>query len=150
MLQKGRESLYYFREGSYTDEEIEAEFESIKQTAEAQLAANNSWTQLFVRRDLFERLCRAALLQFMAQMCGATAIKYYLPTLFQKLGIEHRLSLLISGVESTLKIGCTIIEMFIIDIFGRRATMIGGISLMFVSMLVSVSTFSLSVPANHG
>jgi MFS family permease len=91
---------------------------------------------LFTRPSLFQRLWRAALLQFMAQMCGATAIKYYLPTLFQKLSLGYHLSLLISGVESTLKIGCTIIEMLIIDRFGRRVTMITGCAVMTLAMLV--------------
>jgi MFS family permease len=72
----------------------------------------------------------------MAQMCGATAMKYYLPTLFNKLGLNHRLSLLIGGVESTLKIGCTIIEMLVIDKFGRRATIIAGCTVMTFAMLV--------------
>lgn len=98
--------------------------------------SGDSWTTLFTRRSLFQRLWRAALLQFMAQMCGATAIKYYLPTLFQKLSLGYHLSLLISGVESTLKIGCTIIEMLIIDRFGRRKTMITGCIVMTVAMLV--------------
>ncbi|KAF2665862.1 general substrate transporter [Microthyrium microscopicum] len=149
-LERGRKSLHYFRVGSYTESEIDDEFESIKLKAELEHAENNSWTQLFARRDLFERLWRAALLQFMAQMCGATAMKYYLPQLFNKLGIGHPLSLLISGVESTLKIGCTIIEMFLIDMIGRRATMLGGITVMFFAMLIN-GALPLAYPnqSNH-
>jgi hypothetical protein len=41
----------------------------------------------------------------MAQMCGATAIKYYLPTTFTNLGLGKWLSLMASGIESSLKIG---------------------------------------------
>jgi MFS family permease len=107
---------------------------------EAEKAAGTPWTALFTRRDLFQRLWRAALLQFMAQMCGATAIKYYLPGLFQTLGLGHQLSLMISGIESTLKIGCTIIEMVIIDRFGRKATIITGCAVMAFAMLVSLAS----------
>lgn len=96
-----------------------------------------NWLSLFRDRNLFERLWRASLLQFMAQMCGATAMKYYLPTLFAKLGLPTRVTLLAGGIESTLKIGMTIIEMFLIDHLGRRVTLTAGCLAMGVSMLVS-------------
>jgi MFS family permease len=73
----------------------------------------------------------------MAQTCGATAIKYYLPTIFLALGLSQNLSLLASGIESSLKVGCTIIEMLIIDKAGRRITLILGTVIMAVSLLVS-------------
>jgi MFS family permease len=138
-IDRARKSLYYVREGSFSEAEIEAELEHIISTVEAEKAIGTPWTALFTRPNLFQRLWRAALLQFMAQMCGATAIKYYLPGLFQTLSLGHQLSLMISGIESTLKIGCTIIEMFIIDRFGRRVTIMAGCAVMAVSMLVSFS-----------
>lgn len=72
----------------------------------------------------------------MAQMCGATAMKYYLPALFRVLGLGRRLSLLAGGIESTLKIGCAIVEMLIIDGAGRRLTMSVGAGVMALGMLV--------------
>jgi hypothetical protein len=133
---QARASLQFYREGSHSQQEIDAELSDIQTDVDESRASGDNWTTLFRRRSLFQRLWRAALLQFMAQMCGATAIKYYLPTLFQKLSLEYHLSLLISGVESTLKIACTIIEMLIIDRFGRRATMITGCIVMTLAMLV--------------
>jgi hypothetical protein len=82
----------------------------------------------------------------MAQMCGATAMKYYLPTLFKALGLGTRLSLLAGGIESTLKIGCTIIEMFVIDTLGRRFTISAGAAIMALGMLVSGRNTNWSVP----
>lgn len=72
----------------------------------------------------------------MAQMCGATAIKYYLPTVFIALGLSKDLSLMASGIESTLKIGLTIMEMFIIDKIGRRNSLLIGAVVMAVAMVV--------------
>lgn len=100
-------------------------------------ASGLDWLCLFRERTLFARLWRAALLQFMAQACGATAMKYYLPTLFRALGLSTRLSLLAGGIESTLKIGCTILEMLIIDRVGRRLTLTVGAAVMALAMLVS-------------
>jgi Na+/melibiose symporter-like transporter len=134
--EEASKSLHYFRVDSFTEEEISDEFKEIEDSVAVQPSLRTRYTELFTRRDLFQRLWRAALLQFMAQMCGATAIKYYLPTLFKKLGLGYRLSLLVSGIESTLKIGCTIIEMLIIDKFGRRNTLLFGCIVMAIAMLV--------------
>jgi MFS family permease len=102
---------------------------------------------LFTDRSLFARLWRAALLQFMAQMCGATAMKYYLPTLFRALGLSTRISLLAGGIESTLKIGLTILNMFIIDRVGRRWTLVVGAGVMAFAMLVN-GVLPLVYPGN--
>ena len=72
----------------------------------------------------------------MAQMCGATAIKYYLPTVFLALGLSKDMSLMASGIESTLKIGLTIMEMFLVDIIGRRNSLLIGAVVASVAMLV--------------
>ena len=142
LVEKGRidraqASLAYLRDADPESDEVTIELESIQANVMAHKAApESSWTVLFTHKPLFRRLWRAALLQFMAQMCGNTAMKYYLPTIFASLGIEHRLTLLISGIESTLKIGCTIIEMMIIDRVGRRTTLVVGCVVMGIALLV--------------
>jgi MFS family permease len=73
----------------------------------------------------------------MAQMCGATAMKYYLPTLLKGLGVGKRLALMAGAVEMTIKIGLTVVEMWLIDRFGRRACLVGGSLTMALAMLVS-------------
>ncbi len=130
-------TLRYFREGSFTDDEIAHELAEMEASVAAYRASGLNWLSLFRERSLVSRLWRASLLQFMAQMCGATAMKYYLPTLFKVLELGTRLSLLAGGIESTLKIGCTILEMLIIDRVGRRLTMTVGAAVMAFAMLVS-------------
>jgi MFS family permease len=78
----------------------------------------------------------------MAQMCGATAMKYYLPTLLKALGVGSRLALMAGAAEMTLKIGMTVVEMWVIDRFGRRACLVGGSLVMGVAMLVSFLTLT--------
>jgi len=136
-IERARASLNYLREGSFSPSEIEAELADIRTNIEEHNASGNTWTALFTHRDLFQRLWRASLLQFMAQMGGATAMKYYLPALFRELGLGYQLSLMVGGIESTLKIGCTIFEMLVIDRFGRRATMITGCTVMSFAMLIN-------------
>lgn len=134
-------SLRYFRVDSFDEEQIQEEFGQIRDSVSTQLPLRTRWIQLFTKPDLFRRLWRAALLQFMAQMCGATAMKYYLPTLFRKLGLGSDLALMVSGIESTLKIGCTLIEMVIVDKVGRRNTMVTGATVMGIAMLVCLPSF---------
>ncbi|KAI1076866.1 general substrate transporter [Whalleya microplaca] len=134
---KAQESLHWLREGSFTNEQVDVELIRIREDAEEHKGARTKWLSLFNDRDLFNRLWRASLLQFMAQMCGATAMKYYLPTLFEKLGLPTRVTLMAGGIESTLKIGMTVIEMILIDRLGRRITLIAGCFAMGFSMLIN-------------
>ena len=82
-FEQAQKSLHWLREGSFSETEIDAELARIRENVESHRAAGEgNWLSLFRDRNLFERLWRASLLQFMAQMCGATAMKYYLPTLW--------------------------------------------------------------------
>ena len=63
-------------------------------------------------------------------------MKYYLPVLLEALGLEYRVALMAGAVEMTVKIGLTVIEMWIIDRVGRRACIVGGSAVMGVAMLV--------------
>jgi len=132
-----QKSLQYLRGQDDNPEAVAEELAEIKESIDAHNSvAQASWHYIFSNKDMFRRLWRGAVLQFMAQTCGATAIKYYLPTVFLALGLSKDMSLMAGGIESTLKIGCTIIEMMIIDKVGRRGTLIIGSSIMCVSTVV--------------
>ncbi len=128
--------LQWLREGTCTTEEIDEELKSIKKSVSEYRGSGFNWLSLFREKALFARLWRATLLQFLAQMCGATAMKYYLPTLFKALGLSTRVALMASAIEMTMKIGCTVIEMFIIDRLGRKFTLIAGSIVMALGLLV--------------
>ena len=125
--------------GSDTVDKVQQEFDEIKENTEYhKVNSTCSWRALFTESDLFARLWRVALLQFMAQMCGSTAMKYYLPTNFIALGLGKEMSLLASGIESSLKVGCTVIEMILIDRAGRKTTLVLGSIIMAVALLVLI------------
>ncbi|KAI8628401.1 general substrate transporter [Xylariaceae sp. FL1651] len=131
-------SLHWLREGSFTNEQIHFELSRIREDVqEFRAAGAASWTSLFRDAHLFSRLWRASLLHFMAQMCGATAMKYYLPTLLERLGLSTRVSLMAGGIESTLKIGMTVVEMMLIDRLGRKVTLISGTLAMGIAMMIN-------------
>ncbi|KAI0969636.1 general substrate transporter [Xylaria arbuscula] len=135
--EKALRSLHWLREGSFTNEQIHAELGRIRHDIEEYKGSSTSWLTLFRDPNLFRRLWRASLLQFMAQMCGAAAMKYYLPTLLEKLGLSTRIALLMGGIESTLKIGMTILEMLLIDRLGRRITLVSGTLAMGFALLIN-------------
>lgn len=72
----------------------------------------------------------------MAQICGATAIKYYLPIIFIALGLGKKVSLMASGIESSLKVGCSVLEVILVDKLGRRRSLLLGSAVMVVCLLV--------------
>lgn len=93
---------------------------------------------LFRSPPLLSRLWRASLLHFMAQMCGAAAMKYYLPTLLAGLGIGTRTALMAGATEATLKVGFSVVEMLVVDTAGRRVTLGIGCAAMAGGMFVSL------------
>ncbi len=142
LLEKGRvaeaeKSLSWLRGQESNPAAVSTELTIIKENIELHKATSiSSWRVLFTDPDLFKRLWRVALLMFMAQMCGATAMKYYLPSNFIALGLGKQMALMASGIEGSLKVGCTIIEMLIIDKAGRKTTLILGSSIMAIALLV--------------
>lgn len=140
-MEKASKVLHWLREDVVEPADVAHELHAISRDIEAHQHGPGSFVgkslALFREKPLFARMWRAFLLQFMAQMCGATAMKYYLPTLLKALGLGTRLALMAGAVEMTAKIGMTVIEMWIIDRFGRKACLAGGSGVMAVAMLVS-------------
>lgn len=136
---EARKTLAWLRSLEVSDDVVVQELQEMEHDIEQRrLATNQSWTMLFTHRPLFNRLWRAALLHFMGQMCGNTSMKYYLPSIFMSLGIERKLALMIGGIESTLKIGCTIFDSMIVDKAGRRLTLFLACVVMSISLFVSL------------
>ncbi|KAK2040758.1 general substrate transporter [Colletotrichum somersetense] len=132
-----RLSLRWLREGNFDDEQINQEFSAIVADADEYHHSGSNWLSLFKEKALFARLWRATLLQFMAQLCGASGIKYYLPYLLQSLGLNMNISVMVTAIEMTVKIFFTVLEMFTIDRFGRRNCLAAGCAVMAVSLLVN-------------
>ncbi|CAI4211710.1 unnamed protein product [Parascedosporium putredinis] len=139
--------LCWLREGSFTHNEVDKEVSEMVESVEEHRHSGLSWKSLFIEPPLFARMWRAALLHFLAQMCGAAAMKYYLPTLLKALGLSRRLALMAGAIEMTLKVGCSVIEMLIIDRLGRRLSLIIGCLAMALGMLVN-GVLPLMYPEN--
>lgn len=146
--EEARRVLHWLREDTVPSQTITHEFHAITNDIDSRPASRRSFIalslSLFREPPLRSRLWRAFLLQFLAQMCGAAAMKYYLPSLLEALGLDNQVALMAGAVEMTIKIGMTVIEMWIIDRIGRRACLVGGSAIMGVAMLVSRAPLNTS------
>ncbi|CEJ79843.1 hypothetical protein VHEMI00058 [[Torrubiella] hemipterigena] len=147
-----RSVLAALRQGSYDEDDISDELQAIRSSIASRPKSKYSPSialslSLFQDPALFARLWRGFLLQFMAQMCGATAMKYYLPTLLKALGLSTQMALLVGALEVTVKISMTLVEMWLIDRFGRKVCLIGGSLVMAIAMLIN-GALPLSFPNN--
>jgi hypothetical protein len=96
----------------------------------------------FTDKALWSRLWRAWAISFLQQMSGAGGIRYYLPTNFRAAGTSETLSLLASGLDGTVQVGCTAAGIFLIDRIGRRHALGGGAIIMAFCLLVSPPPFT--------
>lgn len=136
-IEEAGKSLIKLR-GAKSIEDVQAELDEIH--------ANILWHKensvesslvFFKEKVLWARLWRAWALTFLQQMSGAAGIRYYLPTNFIAAGTSEELSLLASGIDGTVNVGCTIAAMFFIDKIGRRHSLGIGAVIMAFSLLVS-------------
>ncbi|KAJ4373086.1 hypothetical protein N0V83_003377 [Neocucurbitaria cava] len=133
-----RNSIAWLRAMDPSHEQIKDEVDLIEQDVhQRKIATSQKWTALFTHRPLFNRLWRASLLQFMAQMCGNVSLKYYLPTVLMGLGVPRKMTLLIGGVELTIKIGFTIVDTWLVDIYGRRLTLVVSCFVMTMALMLN-------------
>ncbi|KAL3442755.1 general substrate transporter [Aspergillus insuetus] len=91
----------------------------------------------FTDKALWSRLWRAWAISFLQQMSGAGGIRYYLPTNFRAAGTSETLSLLASGLDGTVQVGCTAVGIFLIDRIGRRHALGGGAIIMAWCLLIN-------------
>ncbi|KAL2129253.1 hypothetical protein VTI74DRAFT_8007 [Chaetomium olivicolor] len=67
-----RSTLHFYREDSYAADNIHTELAEIERSVASFPFSGLTWKSFFTDPSLFVRVWRAALLQFTAQMCGAT------------------------------------------------------------------------------
>jgi hypothetical protein len=76
-IEAAKRNLAWLRALDPNHELVLAELKEMEvDVAQRQIATAQGWTVLFTDRPLFSRMWRASLLQFMAQMCGNTSMKY--------------------------------------------------------------------------
>ncbi|KAK4960263.1 hypothetical protein LTR10_003157 [Elasticomyces elasticus] len=71
-------------------------------------------------------------IMFFQQFVGINALIYYSPTLFQTMGLDHRMQLIMSGVLNIMQLVGVSTSIWTMDYFGRRVLLLRGSIAMFV------------------
>ncbi|KAH8171020.1 sugar transporter domain-containing protein [Sarocladium implicatum] len=134
-------SLAKLRRLPPTDERVQAELNGIVAEARFQQAVVKqrhpnaegiklevkTWLDLFSLK-LWRRVIVGCGVMFFQQFSGINAFIYYAPTLFQTLGQDYEMSLIMSGVFNMLQLVAVSVCFLIIDNVGRRPlAILGGI-----------------------
>lgn len=94
-----------------------------------------SWTDCF-KRGCWRRTHVGVGLMFFQQFVGINALIYYSPTLFERLGQDHSMQLILSGVLNITQLVGVASSVWTMDRFGRRPLLLCGSAAMFVSHLI--------------
>jgi MFS family permease len=113
--------------GNTNDPWVVAEFEQIQASIahEHQYEAK-SYVELFKSRSSFRRLFLCCALQASVQMTGVSAIQYYSPIIYGKMGISTDDTLKYQGISSIIALIAQFLCILFIDYTGRRWPLILG------------------------
>lgn len=85
-------------------------------------------------------------------MSGINALIYYSPTLFQTMGLDYSMQLIMSGVLNVTQLVGVITSLWTMDRFGRRPLLLWGSVCMTVShfiIAIMVGLYSSNWPAHR-
>ncbi|KAI4263218.1 MAG: hypothetical protein L6R42_001629 [Xanthoria sp. 1 TBL-2021] len=111
-----------------------------------------SWMDCF-RRGCWRRTHVGIGLMFFQQFVGINALIYYSPTLFETMGLNYSMQLIMSGVLNVTQLVGVSTSIWTIDRFGRRPLLLWGSFFMTVSHLIIaifVGKYSHNWPAHRG
>ncbi|TKA82105.1 hypothetical protein B0A55_01802 [Friedmanniomyces simplex] len=92
-------------------------------------------------------------IMFFQQFVGINALIYYSPTLFETMGLDHSMQLIMSGVLNIMQLVGVSTSIWSMDYLGRRRLLLCGSAAMFVSHVVVaglVGKYSNDWPAHRG
>lgn len=104
--------------------------------------------ELFLIPSNLYRIYLAIMCQILSQWSGAGSITVYAPDLFSLLGVKGTTeSLLATAVFGSVKlVSSTMCALFLVDIIGRKRSLLIGITLQAIAMIY-IASFLTSVPS---
>jgi sugar porter (SP) family MFS transporter len=130
--------------GDVNDPWVRAEFEQISVSIEFEHAHEaKSYVELFKSRSSFRRLFLCCAIQASVQMTGVSAIQYYSPIIFERMGIATDDTLKYQGISSIIALVAQFTTILFIDRTGRRWPLILGnlgncITFIIATIMLSV------------
>lgn len=94
-----------------------------------------AWTDCF-KHGCWKRTVVGVGIMFFQQFVGINALIYYSPSLFKTLGQDYEMQLLLSGIINVTQLVGVVTSLWTMDHFGRRALLLVGAGLMFISHFI--------------
>ncbi|CEI93030.1 hypothetical protein RMCBS344292_07275 [Rhizopus microsporus] len=89
------------------------------------------------RKGIFNRLAIGSIIMFFQQFSGVNALIYYAPKIFQSVGLTGTsVSLLATGVVGIINFVMTFPTVFLLDIVGRKRTLMVASIVMAICMII--------------
>lgn len=110
-----------------------------------------AWADCF-KRGCWRRTHVGVMASFFQQFVGINALIYYSPTLFETMGLDYSMQLIMSGVLNICQLVGVSTSIWTMDRFGRRPLLLCGSGVMFLSHLiiaVLVGKFSYDWPGHR-
>ncbi|KAI5436393.1 variant 2, species-specific tRNA processing [Lathyrus oleraceus] len=119
--------------------DVDAEFKEIITASEASDKVTHPWRSLFERKYR-PQLVFAILIPFFQQFTGLNVITFYAPILFRTIGFGSQASLMSAAIIGSFKPVSTLISMYVVDKFGRRALFLeGGAQMLICQILMTIA-----------
>ncbi|KAL4972862.1 general substrate transporter [Aspergillus desertorum] len=109
------------------------------------------WADCF-RSGCWRRTQVAVLVMFFQQFVGINALIYYSPTLFETMGLDYDMQLLMSGIINVTQLVGVCTSLWTMDAVGRRPLLLWGAAIMGVSHVIIaalVGIYSDNWPAHR-
>ncbi|KAH1251708.1 hypothetical protein AAZX31_05G213500 [Glycine max] len=143
-LDKAKEVLQRIR----GTENVEAEFEDLKEASEEAQAVKSPFRTLLKRKYRPQLIIGALGIPAFQQLTGNNSILFYAPVIFQSLGFGANASLFSSFITNGALLVATVISMFLVDKFGRRKFFLEAGFEMICCMIITGAV--LAVDFGHG
>ncbi|OMO58251.1 Sugar/inositol transporter [Corchorus olitorius] len=122
---------------------IEAEFADLVEASEAARAVKNPFRNLLEKRNRPQLIIGALGIPAFQQLTGMNSILFYAPVMFQTLGFGSGASLYSAIITGAALVIASLISMFLVDKFGRRAFFLEAGTEMVIYMVIVAITLAL-------
>ncbi|KAI4347081.1 hypothetical protein L6164_007930 [Bauhinia variegata] len=127
---------------------VDAEFQDLVEASEEAKLITNPFQNLLKRKNRPQLVIGALGIPAFQQLTGNNSILFYAPVIFQSLGFGSKASLYSSTITSVALVVATLISMFLVDKFGRRAFFLEAGTEMICCMVITAGV--LAKEFGHG
>ncbi|XVE49720.1 hypothetical protein DITRI_Ditri01bG0103700 [Diplodiscus trichospermus] len=132
--EKARQMLQKIRGTQHVD----SEFQDLIDASEAAKKVDHPWRNILQPRYR-PQLVLCVLIPFFQQLTGINVIMFYAPVLFKTLGFGDDASLMSAVITGTVNVVATVVSIYSVDKFGRRALFLeGGVQMIISQIAVGI------------